>query len=145
MEKFTCSSGSVYGLALGFGVLEALEGASIDAIPAEAIQRLQAEASTSDEIDPGRFMALLSGEEMKQFLVDNFAQNVRLVARCLRKADGKSVGSSFDERMEWCMDELPPKDGKEVMAHIMAVVDAYGEGKQSLGESKDSLMVPTES
>lgn len=140
--------GTKYGLATAYGVLSQLEGGVFELIDDDTVEKVmkkqrKKQKNGASEVDASAdFLDAMNGAEYKKFLAANSMNNPRMVAIALRTVDGKSIGETFDERLQYVQDELDFQAGATIANYLSDLLKLTGEGRdQSSGKSGPSTPV----
>ncbi len=133
----TCKSGTIYGIATGFGTMEELSVAFMENVSNETIEALQAEAIKQgqglEEMNEAALTKSLEPEAVKQLLTGSRVRAAKMIAIALRSVNGQRL-ADFNARYDYTMDELNWSDGLELAIAIKEHLREMKEGADLEGE-----------
>lgn len=139
MQEVTCKSGKVYGIALGYGMLESLQGVVLELLPDATFERIKEELIAEkgmENLSTLDFIEKLDGSELKSFFLANNRQVAHTIAKCIRTMDGNPIGNNFQVRNTFVEEELDWNDGTEIAVVLANVLKEMKEGQEVEGESE---------
>jgi len=149
MKIVAGESGSTYGLAVAYGVLNQLEGLVFETLSDEVMEkvkgRIAEQGGEMDDLRGAALMAFFSGSDMREFLKGNATQGGRLIATVLRTVDGAREvtveGTAYNlrseaDRLDYVNEVLPFPDGEAIVDAVNDIMESFAKGNKKAGKSE---------
>ena len=135
-------NGTKYTLSVAYGVLKQLENNIFELIDDTTMDKLKEGVIDGggevEDLEEAAMMKFFSGAELKNFIVKNRDQGVKMLAMTLRLVNDKSIGETYENRLAYVMDKLDYEDGDALVEYLNEMLGQVQAGRSRQGKSKTS-------
>ena len=121
MKEIVTKNGTHFTIAWAYGVLQKIDTLLFQGISDEGMEGVKSSLMMSrqedvdlQDVKGAARMKFFSGGDIKAFILADTEVSTRLLATLVRSRDGVSIGSNFEERYEYCMEELDIAEGEQL-------------------------------
>ena len=143
MDEFKTTTGNTYGIIFGYGILKQIEGSIFNMVEDDTIEKMKEKAKAAqnnggaDMLNEEEVWEFFSVKDFRSIMIGNIDYSLKTMATMIRKFNGESVGSTFEERYDFVLG-MNEDDGRQLGNYISDRVAEFQEGRAAQGESKPS-------